>query len=260
MTRTYSVGDLIRTSGEYDYDSLIDTVTSSIQPESWNTVGGPGAIQGIYAALVVSQVRGAHEQIEALLQACRELSRQLREHPTVVPEPLTVGNRQSNKIRAELNKPISFEFRDAPLAAVVEHLGAAYGIPILIDTQPLEDYGIGTDTPVTLHGKRTPLRSGLRVLLHELDLTWVERDEVLLITTPEEVESMLQLKLYSVGDLVDPFQAGTKSPLLLEGGPSTLEVLRTPEFSAFVNFANIRTPRPDLGTTHPIAAGKTARA
>ena len=40
-------------------------------------------------------------------------------------------------------------------------------------------------------------------LLKELDLTYVVRDEVLLITTPEEAESQLVTKVYPVGDLVN---------------------------------------------------------
>ena len=37
--------------------------------------------------------------------------------------------------------------------------------------------------------KGITLRSALRLMLHELSLTYIIQDEVLLITTPEEAES-----------------------------------------------------------------------
>jgi hypothetical protein len=46
------------------------------------------------------------------------------------------------------------------------------------------------------------LQSGLNLLLRPLDLTWTIQDEVLLITTPEEAELALIVKVYDVHDLV----------------------------------------------------------
>jgi hypothetical protein len=41
-------------------------------------------------------------------------------------------------------------------------------------------------------------------MLGEMDLTYVIRDEVLMITTKTEAENMLSIKVYPVGDLVIP--------------------------------------------------------
>jgi hypothetical protein len=46
-------------------------------------------------------------------------------------------------------------------------------------------------------------------MLNDLELTYVVRDEVLLITTPEEAESQLITKVYPVGDLVVPIGINT---------------------------------------------------
>ena len=45
-------------------------------------------------------------------------------------------------------------------------------------------------------------------MLKELDLTYVIRDEVLKITTPEEAENELLTKVYPVADLVMPIMSG----------------------------------------------------
>ncbi|HUE71967.1 MAG TPA: hypothetical protein VMP01_13860, partial [Pirellulaceae bacterium] len=51
------------------------------------------------------------------------------------------------------------------------------------------------------------LRSALRIMLGELKLTYVIRDEVMQITTPEDAENQLVTKVYPVGDLVVPIMA-----------------------------------------------------
>jgi hypothetical protein len=54
------------------------------------------------------------------------------------------------------------------------------------------------------------LKSALRLLLHKLGLTYTIQDEVLLITTPEQADSMLETKVYPVADLVLPAGATTE--------------------------------------------------
>ena len=58
-----------------DFDSLIDLITTTIAPESWVDVGGPGSIQEFATnlSLVVSQTQDVHEQIADLLEQLRRL-------------------------------------------------------------------------------------------------------------------------------------------------------------------------------------------
>lgn len=58
-----------------DFDSLIELITSTIAPQSWDDVGGPGAIQGFETnlSLVISQTQEIHEQIADLLEQLRRL-------------------------------------------------------------------------------------------------------------------------------------------------------------------------------------------
>jgi len=93
-TRVYPVLDLvlIETPDAYDmdFDSLIELITSTIAPVSWDSAGGAGAIAPFEAsgALVCSQTREVHERIEGLLARLRE-ARHLQHIPT-----LTVGGAQ----------------------------------------------------------------------------------------------------------------------------------------------------------------------
>jgi general secretion pathway protein D len=58
-----------------DFDTLIDLITSTIAPQSWDLVGGPGSIEGFPTnlSLVVSQTQEIHEQIADLLDQLRRL-------------------------------------------------------------------------------------------------------------------------------------------------------------------------------------------
>ncbi len=58
-----------------DFDTLIELITSTIAPQTWDTVGGPGAIDGFPTnlSLVVSQTQEVHEEIADLLDQLRRL-------------------------------------------------------------------------------------------------------------------------------------------------------------------------------------------
>ncbi len=60
----------------HDYQSLIDLISSSIAPDSWDAVGGPSSLEGHDGVLAVSQTLEGHENVLALLAKLRaELKR-----------------------------------------------------------------------------------------------------------------------------------------------------------------------------------------
>ena len=58
-----------------DFDPLIELITTTIAPQSWDEVGGPGSVQGFDTnlSLVVSQTQDVHEKIADLLEQLRRL-------------------------------------------------------------------------------------------------------------------------------------------------------------------------------------------
>jgi general secretion pathway protein D len=58
-----------------DFDSLIDLITSTVKPTTWDTVGGPGSIASFETnlSLVVSQTQDVHDDIVDLLEQLRKL-------------------------------------------------------------------------------------------------------------------------------------------------------------------------------------------
>ena len=110
------------------------------------------------------------------------------------------------RIRKALDEPTTIEFVDAPLQDVIDYLKDLHSIEIQIDTKALEDASIGADTPVTRNLKGITLKSALRLMLGGMDLTYVIKNEVLMITTPEKAGNELVTKVYPVADLVIPIQ------------------------------------------------------
>ena len=119
--------------------------------------------------------------------------------------PSVEGDPAGARIQDALNDDTRLEFIETPLEDVVAFLKDLHGIELQIDSRALEDVGIADDTPVTRDLKGITLRSALRLMLKELDLTYVLRDEVLLITTPEEAESdtAAYVQVYNIQPLLD---------------------------------------------------------
>jgi hypothetical protein len=123
------------------------------------------------------------------------------------------------RIFEALQEPTALEFIELPLADVVELLKDMHDIEIQIEYRALEEVGMSRDTPVTRNLKGISLRSALKLMLRELDLTYTVRDEVLLITTPERVAEELTAKVYPVADLVLPINSNVgANPFQMGGG------------------------------------------
>src|SRR5262249_5994045 len=108
------------------------------------------------------------------------------------------------KIREALREPTALEFFETPLSDVVDYLKDLHGIEVQLDLKALGDEGIAMETPVTLKMKGVSLKTGLRTMLDRIDLTYVIRDEVLMITTPSRAADELTTRVYPVADIVTP--------------------------------------------------------
>lgn len=122
---------------------------------------------------------------------------------------LTQHGPNEAKILAALDEPTELDFVEQPLSDVLDYLKQRHGIEIQIDARALADSGLGTETPITRAIKGITLRSALKLILSELDLTYVMRNEVLLITSRAEADNMLSTRVYPVADLVVPIRQPT---------------------------------------------------
>jgi hypothetical protein len=85
----------------------------------------------------------------------------------------------------------------------VTQLSDEYRIPVQLDKTALDEAGIGTDSKVNVSLHNISLRSALKLMLRTQQLTWVIQDEVLMITTKENAEKVMDTCVYNVQGLVD---------------------------------------------------------
>jgi hypothetical protein len=107
------------------------------------------------------------------------------------------------RILGEPLKSSGLSFNQTPFENVVNFLQDEYNIPMQIDEPALEDAGLTTDEPITVQLSNISLRSALRLLLKTKQLTYILRNEVMIITTPEEAECELVTCVYDVRDLLN---------------------------------------------------------
>jgi hypothetical protein len=111
-----------------------------------------------------------------------------------------------DKIEAALDGPLhsnGLDLTDTPLEEVVNLLQQDYGIPIQIDRPALDEIGMDVNEQITVNIHNISLRSALRLMLKQLQLTYIVGDEVLLIITPEEAESQFKVCVYDIRGLVE---------------------------------------------------------
>jgi hypothetical protein len=122
--------------------------------------------------------------------------------PSAVSSPQKPLQTGEAAIEKALQQPIDLVFNKMPLGDVVKSLRERCGIEIyLAEMRLFYEAGINIETPVTCDLHNLPLRSGLNLMLKPLGATWTIQNDVLFITTPEEADNSLMVKLYDASDL-----------------------------------------------------------
>jgi general secretion pathway protein D len=107
---------------------------------------------------------------------------------------------KEREIMKALSTTISVEFEKNSLEDVVGFLKRVTGVEILVDRRALEEASVSYETPVTLKTKLS-MRTVLKRVLADLNLTYVIKDEAIQITSRERAKEMTTTRTYYIGDL-----------------------------------------------------------
>jgi|LakMenEpi03Aug12_release.lakeMendotaPanAssembly.Ray.scaffolds.fasta_scaffold162451_2 hypothetical protein len=181
---------------------LIDLIQSSVAPDTWDCVGGPGSIRPHSTSLVISTSLELQRQVAGSLGVLRRL----KATPADARRPLGVGGYWSRvppavAARAALAKPVGVDFQETPLREVTAALSKEAGVPIAVDMRELENAGLDLDLPVTFAVAGKPLAVVLDRILEPLELVVDVQDEGLVVTTQEKSEATMTVAVYPVGHL-----------------------------------------------------------
>jgi general secretion pathway protein D len=133
---------------------------------------------------------------------------------------------KEREIESKLRTRVTLNFTDAPLRQVMDNLRASYGVNIYVDQQALDQEGVSMERPVSVKLEDVSLKSVLNLMLKQVHLTYIIKDEVLQITSESAARGRMQRVTYQVADLVIPIPNSSSQPAY----PST--PLQTPQGTA----------------------------
>jgi hypothetical protein len=121
------------------------------------------------------------------------------------PRPATKSESSSEqRIRAALDGPTELDLVDMPLNDVIAIIRKLHGINIVLDQRILVEASVDTNQIVNYQLSGIKLRSALKIILEQLDepLTYIIEDEIMKITTVQEANARLSIRVYPIRDLV----------------------------------------------------------
>ena len=160
---------------------------------------------------------------------------------------VSVGESETDqRIHSTLQDETSQNFADTPLDEAVRVLSDSHDIPMLIDKVALEEIGLTADTPVDISLRRVSLHSFFRLMLRDLDLTYMVKDEVLQVTTLESAEQNLETRMYHFPELLAAKTDKVVAALQSAVEPDTWEALGGPSMISTIDHVWIVSTRSDV--------------
>ncbi len=147
---------------------------------------------------------------------------------------------REKEIEHRLYTPVTVDFKNTPLREVLHTIGAYNGINIVADVPSLQEENVSLEQPVTMKLEGVSLKAALNLLLGQVKLTWVIRDEVIQVTSASHAAGKRILKTYQVADLVIPVDnyvvpaSGTLSRILDDNQEQSRRSMTTTGASPFV--------------------------
>ena len=247
----YDIGDLAAYDGGTDFDYLIDLLTTTIEPDSWDEVGGPGTIQELGDNwLVVVQSRQTHQKLQRLLSRLRALL-----SPGIDPAGDKLAETSfdvSAAVLEALDRELVLKYVDLPLNDVCADLTTRLNVPVILRggvalvhsrmalVRERRDLRILSESRVAIDLPPLPARQALGLLLESLGLEYDVNGEVIQIAFPEDLRRQLPTSAIDVRHLLGSASGGFDEDTILDlvttsvapdswdevGGPGSQEIFR----------------------------------
>lgn len=179
---------------------LVELVRRTIDPYSWDDVGGPAYIQEVPGGVLIRNTAEVHAEVERLLSRLASLENPPRDIRPIYLSPYGFTPSE-NKIIATLDNVADFDYIEVPLKEVVEDISRRFDVPVYLATRQLEEAAVNLDTPVTVDMPQVSLGAFFRTFCRDLNLEYSIRAGRVRIG-PSQDQCGYQLALYPVGDLL----------------------------------------------------------
>jgi type II secretory pathway component GspD/PulD (secretin) len=110
-----------------------------------------------------------------------------------VPAPARSGpNDALDAARKALDQPVTMDFAESPLPAVLSQLGERAKVPIVLDRATIQQLGLDpNEMPVTARLKDVKLKAGLRTVLAHYNLGYAAIGDTIVVTTEDVAQQRL---------------------------------------------------------------------
>lgn len=109
---------------------------------------------------------------------------------------------RNQQVKQTFAEPVQFEFDETPLGEAIEVIAEQSDFSVTFDDAALDNLGLDSDTLVTRSVANVALRTGMELILKPIDLTYVIRDGMVVITSREAADQLLTTGQYAVRDLL----------------------------------------------------------
>ena len=196
------VVDLIETPGlgeeGYDYDSLIELITSLVSPACWDE-GGPG-ISTFGGALVFHQSWAISDQIEHLVETMRRAARNETDL-TAIDMPW-YGFPFDADLQPPVEQCLTLDLQSVTLDELVEKLSQQTTVPFRLDARALNDRNWCKSQRIRFTANNEPLSRSLRRALGAHDLSVGYDYPFLVVTTEEGADYLQSIRVYPIQDFL----------------------------------------------------------
>jgi hypothetical protein len=136
-------------------------------------------------------------------------------------EPATAEKPSAaSMLEEKLNQPTTLDPVELPLQDLVAQISDMHSFPILLNAKKLEEVGVNLDTPITKRVVGLRLRTALDIILDQLELAYTVHDEYVMITTKEDAQSRLEIRVYDCRDLLASKAARKTKPAATDAAPA----------------------------------------
>jgi hypothetical protein len=201
--RMHDVADL--TGGDPQRAAALGQwIRELVMPGSWADEGGTGRMVPAANGLSIEHRELAHHQALFLCDKLR-VARKLSPRGKFPPELLAVAS-VPHRAHSQLATPIRLNFnRSTRFTQILDRLGSAAGVTILVDWSALQAAGWTPETMAKLSVDGKSLSESLAMLLTPRELTYRAVDGLTLeVTTPTALVGHMEWELYPVDDLLAP--------------------------------------------------------
>ena len=208
----HSVGDLVGDSAQ-QLDQLVEWITTMIEPDSWDSQGGPGVLQAELPDLLIQ-----HQDTVLLrvLLFCERLrvARGLPTKTKLDPELIRLDLR-FQRAQPLLEKPIRIRYDEPVLMLqVLQQVTRETDLQILLDWQALAQMGWSPEAEAVLVADGVPVGEALTDMLQPMDLTYRVIDaKTVQVTSLDADQNRWDIEFHSLDPLLD---AGADAGALID--------------------------------------------